>query len=109
MIAEIVCQCEIFEDCPACRGTDRDVGLHLRTNSSSCDETADIEQVSTKELLELSRLYYNTILDLADAFDVTLTPASRAQAFQILSDLGEELKMRALTSVVLSEVEQDGD
>lgn len=69
-----------------------------------------IEQVSVKELLELSLLYSNTIYDIADAWDVDLTLANKAQAFQILSDLGEELKMRALTSVVLSEVvEQDRD
>ena len=52
------------------------------------------QEPSVKELLELSTLYHRLITDLVELWGVTLTPALRARAFQIVADMGEELKMR---------------
>lgn len=61
---------------------------------------------SVKELLELSTLYHTLINDLADLWNVDMTPSSRARAFQIVTDFAEQLKMKTLAAAVLSEINQ---
>lgn len=48
--------------------------------------------LSVSQLLRRSILYHRLISELGDLFDVTLTPAMRAQAFQIVSDFAEEVE-----------------
>lgn len=51
-------------------------------------------EFSVKELPERSIFYHHLISDLCDVFDVTLTPAIRSQAFQVVSDFVEQLEAR---------------
>lgn len=59
--------------------------------------------------MKLSLKYYRFLRDLEAVLGIEITPQQRAQALQLLKDLGEDLKMTALAEVVLQEVKPRED
>lgn len=71
----------------------------MTTYSKATEESPDV-----RELLELSTLYHKLIGDLAELWEVDLTPDLRHKAFLLVSATGDEVKIKTLATVVLKEV-----